>query len=329
MTRSSSILFRLWLAGAALPLCVALGSATACAGTAPESSTPCPSRATAAPTPAAPAAVPAPEPPAPEPLKGKPRYTIGNSEVTVLESSNTGKTYELIVGLPGSYQKEPDRRYPIWYQLDGQWDFALVNALTGGLVYDEVVPEIIVVGLSYGGKNPDYQALRDDDYPPTRAKTHDGRQLGGGGPKFLAALEREIIPRIESTYRADPQRRVLAGSSFGGLFALYALFEKPELFSATVALSPAVGWDDRWLFQRQREFHASNSELDERVWISFASDEWPDFAQHIQAFQREFRAARYRGLTLENRVIQGERHAGNKPEGYNRAMRFVFADTAR
>jgi hypothetical protein len=34
----------------------------------------------------------------------------------------------------------------------------------------------------------------------------------------------------------------------------------------------------------------------------------------------------YSGLKLETRVIEGERHAGNKPEAYNRGLRFMFND---
>jgi hypothetical protein len=29
---------------------------------------------------------------------------------------------------------------------------------------------------------------------------------------------------------------------------------------------------------------------------------------------------------MEARIIEGERHAGNKPEAYNRGLRFVFQD---
>jgi pimeloyl-ACP methyl ester carboxylesterase len=50
----------------------------------------------------------------------------------------------------------------------------------------------------------------------------------GGGGKFLSFLKQELIPLIDQTYRADPNGRVLVGHSYGGLFALYALFERDE-----------------------------------------------------------------------------------------------------
>jgi predicted alpha/beta superfamily hydrolase len=250
-----------------LTLCIGTGAVAGCRGSAARPASTAPPKAPAGPAAASrsaagPASAAKRKSPAAEPQAGKPAYRIDNSEVTEFKSSHTGKLYQLIVGLPPSYQQEPERKYPVWYQLDGQWDFALVNTVSAGLRYDQVIPEFILVGLSYGGKNPDYQALRDHDYPPTAARSDDGRRAGGGGVRFLEALETEILPFVEASYRADPDRRVLSGASFGGLFALYALFEKPELFAAIVALSPAVGWDNRWLFKRHQEFSESHAELE-------------------------------------------------------------------
>jgi hypothetical protein len=34
----------------------------------------------------------------------------------------------------------------------------------------------------------------------------------------------------------------------------------------------------------------------------------------------------YQGLKMETQIIAGERHAGNKPEAFNRGLRFLFQD---
>ena len=44
------------------------------------------------------------------------------------------------------------------------------------------------------------------------------------GREFLQFIADELSPYIEKNYRARETGRVLAGHSFGGLFALYALF---------------------------------------------------------------------------------------------------------
>jgi hypothetical protein len=34
----------------------------------------------------------------------------------------------------------------------------------------------------------------------------------------------------------------------------------------------------------------------------------------------------YKGLKIETRVIEGERHSGTKPELFNRGLRFLFSE---
>ena len=159
------------------------------------------------------------------------RLVIENSELIDLHSEQTGRDYELIVGLPESYAKEPQRRYPVLYLLDGQWDFNIVNQMSGALRYDKVIPEILVVGITYAGDKPNYTQLRRADYTPTRWQPPDeSAPFGGDGPKFLSFLQEHLLPTVEARYRVDASQRMLAGHSAGGLFTLYALLEKPELF---------------------------------------------------------------------------------------------------
>jgi len=257
------------------------------------------------------------------------KLVIANSELLDLHSPLTGKQHELIVGLPPSYGSEPERHYPVLYLLDGYWDFNLVNTLLGGLIYDRVAPEMVVVGLSYGGQNPDYGRLRGDDYTPTRSHpSHSAEPFGGGAGRFLQLIEQSVLPLIETRYRVDASQRIVSGHSLGGLFTLYALFERPELFASFLSLSPAADWDSRWLFQREREFRKQHPRVERRVWLSVGDSEWPHFTQACRDFFEQFQGSRYAGLELAVKVIEGERHSGVKPESYNRALRFAFADWA-
>jgi predicted alpha/beta superfamily hydrolase len=253
------------------------------------------------------------------------RLVLDDTELFELHSPATGKDYELIVGLPPSYASERSRRYPVLYVLDGQWDFTLVHSLMGGLRFDRRVPELVVVGLSYGGERPAYDTLRADDYAPTRCHpTYADGPRGGGGPRFLSLLAETILPLIESRYRVDPARRLLSGSSLGGLFALYALFERPELFESVIAISPSASWDERWLFARERAFRAAHGALHKRLWLGVGEHEWPHFTASCRDFFMQMEASEYEGLALKTCVIAGERHSSVKPEAYNRGLRFVF-----
>jgi predicted alpha/beta superfamily hydrolase len=164
-----------------------------------------------------------------------------------------------------------------------------------------------------------------EDYTPIRSKEPRASEpLGGDGPKFLSFLQHKVLPAIESKYRIDSTQRLLSGSSAGGLFSLYALLERPELFQSVLALSPATGWANKWLFAREKEFRKAHPALKNRVWLSVGTDEWTEFTQNARDFFKQFKASNYEGITLRVYEVPGERHAGNKPEAFNRALRFAL-----
>ena len=251
--------------------------------------------------------------------KTLPRVIIPNTEVRTLRSSATGRDYDIYVFFPDGYAKDAGRKFPVVYVLDGQWDFKLLASVYGGLFYDKFVPEMVLVGVTYTGAGPDYDALRAMDYTPVPEARLPG---SGDAPKFLAFLKSELMPFVESNYRADPSRRVLLGSSLGGLFTLYAMFSEPKLFSGYVAASPAVTYGDRFSFKQEADYAARHKDLPARLFISVGEIE--DLAQPVKDFMRGVSGRGYGGLKIESRVIQGERHAGNKPEAFNRGLRFVF-----
>ena len=250
-----------------------------------------------------------------------PRVTIPGSEVRSLESSATGRSYDFYVRLPEEYEQDWGMKYPILYVLDGQWDFKLLDSIYGGLHYDEFVPAMIIVGITYSGKDPDYGALRAMDYTPVEDLFFPG---SGEGPKFLAFFKDELIPFIESEYRVDSSQRVLMGSSFGGTFTLHAMFAEPGLFRGYVAGSPIVTFGSRDVFKQEAVYAASHHDLPARLFLCVGGLE--EIAGPVEEFMQVLRQRDYTGLEMETRTIEGERHAGNKPEAYNRGLRFIFQD---
>lgn len=247
--------------------------------------------------------------------------TLPNSEVRQLHSSATGRDYDIYVRLPEEYAQAQTAKYPVLYVLDGQWDFKLLDSIYGGLHYDRFVPEMIIVGITYSGEDPDYGALRAMDYTPV----HDGFFPGSGeGPKFLAFFKEELIPFIETAYRADASHRVLMGSSFGGTFTLYAMFAEPSLFRGYVAGSPIVTFGNRDVFKQETAYARDHQDLPVRLFLCVG--ELEEIVRPVEEFMQVLRERNYIGLEMETRIIEGERHAGNKPEAYNRGLRFVFED---
>jgi len=146
----------------------------------------------------------------------------------------------------------------------------------------------------------------------------------GDAPKFLKFLKAELVPFIESNYRTDSSHRLLQGSSFGGLFTLYALFSDPAFFSGYIAASPAVPFAERDMFSREAEYARAHKELPAKLYLAVGGAE--QLTDPVKEFMQILSSRKYKGLRLEMRVIDGERHAGNKPETFNRGLRFLFSN---
>src|SRR5882724_5962098 len=165
--------------------------------------------------------------------------TIGQVErikSTVLAEVRTYEVY-----LPDSYGWAKDRRYPVFYVLDGKTHFVHTAGSVGFLAAQGEIPEMIVVAIASTVRVRDFTQT---DWPRMWVG-------GGGANNFKRFLSAELIPDVERKYRTDGFR-VLSGHSAGGQFALYCLTSEPSLFHAYFALSPSLDWDDN-LPQRSLE----------------------------------------------------------------------------
>ena len=133
---------------------------------------------------------------------------------------------------------------------------------------------------------------------------------------------------MEREYRADPSYRVLAGASLGGLFTLYAMYTRPDLFQAYIAATPAVLVGNGWLFGYEDEFAKANRPLKARLFVSGGGNESPGFLSGILRLNQRIASRRTPGLAYEFRIIDGERHAGMQLESYVRGLRFAFVPLA-
>ena len=174
---------------------------------------------------------------------------IPNSHLERITSSIVGQEYDLYINLPGNY-RDTSKTFPVIYLLDAQWDFSLVTSIYGQQYYDGFIPAAIIVGITWGGKNPNHDSLRARDLTPTNNKQIP---QSGNAKNFLASIKSEIIPFIETRYRTTHDR-TLMGSSFGGLFTLYALFHETRVFNRYVLTSPALGWDGEEIYSDEKRY---------------------------------------------------------------------------
>jgi predicted alpha/beta superfamily hydrolase len=172
------------------------------------------------------------------------------------------RTY--VVHTPDYYKKGIDA-YPVLVLLDAENSFDYTSAAVHLLSADGRIPAMIVVGIN----NTD--RFRDMT-PPKPAGGTPWKEAVGGADKFLSFIADELLPTIDRNYRTRPYR-VLIGHSRGGLFAVYALMNRPEVFEGYVISSPALGWDDQALVKTAPPFFATHQDLRADLYMSMADED--------------------------------------------------------
>jgi predicted alpha/beta superfamily hydrolase len=245
--------------------------------------------------------------------------TITGSQVQKITSNIvSGQEYALEIMLPADYGKT-NKKYPVIYLMDSQWDFPLVTALYGQQYYDGFVPSAIIVGVTWTGKYANPDSLRARDYTPSPVKQ---TIQSGGADRFLAFMRKELFPFIESRYSADKDNRILMGCSLGGLFTLYTLFTQPDLFRYYVAASPAINWDNEIISRAEIKYFENRSKPAARLYLCEGGVEkgvplYENFVRHLSK-------RGYNNLQIKSQVLENIGHSGTKGEGYERGMQFVF-----
>ena len=165
---------------------------------------------------------------------------IAIADAVQLQSVRLKETRTLLISKPTGYDKGTDR-YPVLYLLDGEPHFRYTAAIADFLAANDRIPKMLVVGIASG----DSRKRTHDLTPPSTSETDNRFSPGNGGAgAFLSFLESELIPYVDQNYRTRPYR-LLAGHSFGGLFAIYALTTRPKLFNGYIVADPSVYWNNQ------------------------------------------------------------------------------------
>jgi predicted alpha/beta superfamily hydrolase len=138
--------------------------------------------------------------------------------------------------LPAEYD-HTDKHYPVIYMQDGQNLFDQYTASYQEWAVDELMDTLfanhacIIVAVDHG------EERRINEYNPYDSEEH-GPGLGNAYTDFLVNT---LKPFIDNNYRTqpDPQSTAIAGSSMGGLIAMYAALKHPDVFGNAGIFSPA------------------------------------------------------------------------------------------
>ncbi len=252
------------------------------------------------------------EVPAPDAAKGE------NPAKLTLQSKVLGQERAILVRTPRGYEQGSDR-YPVLYMTDGDRLIGHTAATVQFLAENGRMPEMIVVGIS----NID----RNHDLTPTHTSfSENGREIpiptSGGADKFLEFIETELIPLVESKYRVQPYR-VLAGHSFGGLFAMHAFTNKPDLFNAYIAVSPTLPWDHDLVVKGSEKLLKERAELDRTLFVTIGNE--PGLQASFEQLKKVLGKSKAKGFEFGTEQWLDEDHGSIVMRAHDRGLRKVFA----
>jgi predicted alpha/beta superfamily hydrolase len=234
-----------------------------------------------------------------------PRTSLYGTEERTLFCPTLKREYHLSVSLPDSYGTST-QSYPVVYVLDGDLLFGMAAGLTRFSTVFKGIPELIVVGISYGDlENLDqWVELRDHNYNLPELPEAPPDSVG---ELFLAALTQEMIPFIEANYRALSSDRCLYGYSASGFFVLYALSQQPDAFQHYISGSGSLA--DAYLYVSQHDAQLAAHKTDKPSQLYLSVGELEDFQfPFFDQLVDQLKQGNYPGLNVQSEIYPGEGH---------------------
>lgn len=280
--------------------------------------------------------------------------TILASEARTITSRHTGREYLITISLPLGYAAEAGEswpfnrlpeQWPVVYVLDGNWYAAMVTGIIRPMRWCGSTVDAIVVGIGYPEgtgdvsdavaafresftrRNADLTPVRDGAEEERMEASHGRPTPSGDAANFLKFLQHELIPLVEQEFRADPANRILMGHSYGGLFALYAMFEAPDLFQTLVVGSPSLSYGDRITFAYEEAFAQAHQRLPAKLFLFMAEHEEAiddtTFSDTLRLFAI-LQSRQYEGFTLVKQIFLDQNHCEVAAPGFHTGLKFAL-----
>ncbi len=243
----------------------------------------------------------------------------GTVKRLTLKSTVLGEDRIILVRTPAEYATNK-ASYPVLYMTDGDGHMGHTASTIEFLTRNGRIPEMIVVGVT----NTD----RTRDLTPAKSTNKNAAgelqfPTAGGANNFLKFFETELIPHIEKEYRVHPYR-ILAGHSFGGLFAIHAMISKPGLFNSYIAVSPSLQWENAEAFKRAEEFLKNQKELKVTLYTSLGNEPG-GIGENFDKFREVLGRTSIKGFEWQAERMDDEDHGSVVLRSHYSGLRKVFA----
>jgi hypothetical protein len=177
---------------------------------------------------------------------------------------------------------------------------------------------MIVVGIA----NTD----RTRDLTPKPDSLDKQLPTAGGSDQFLQFLTEELKPFVQKKYRTDPFD-ILIGHSFGGLFAVHTMLNKPDVFDAYIAVSPSLWWNGWEEVKHAELFLKTNPNFKKIVYITLGN-EGIQMQSPMDSFVTALEKYAPKGLLWKYQPMPYENHLTNPHRSIYDGLEWLFTGWA-
>lgn len=132
----------------------------------------------------------------------------------------------------------------------------------------------------------------------------------GKGDDFLKFIETELMPYIDNSYRTSGYKTI-SGHSRSGLFVLYTLIERPNLFNARFCYSTPA-WRFNNLIIKKLTASLKNLQVDAGyLFTSVGEDENSDIKAGFHALNESLKKVKSRKMKWDSYMIPLANHQSN------------------
>jgi len=220
-----------------------------------------------------------------------------------------GKTRRVYLYLPDSYDKEPDKRYPVMYMFDGHNVFFDSDATYGkswgmNKYMQKSKKQLIIVAVECNHEGN----CRLQEYSPVNFENSTLGKIKGKGRSYMQWLVNTLKPFIDENYRTltDRHNTIICGSSMGGLMALYGACVYNHVFQRAACLSPSVWVDPGKVLELIARAHIRN---DTCIYMDYGSEEMFNHAANAEALISTSHLLLTKRVNLALRVVPGGNHS--------------------
>jgi uncharacterized protein len=237
--------------------------------------------------------------------------TIGKYET--IKSNILNEERLIYVSVPDNYNIS-SKSYPVIYLLDGDVHFDYVAGVVKFLSNHNRIPETIVVGITNTNRLRDFSPVASDNFPGS-----------GGADTFINFMEKELFPFVEANYRISPYRTII-GHSLCGMFSIYTLINKPEMFNSYIAISPYVVYGNNFIMDFAVDNLPNYASLNKYIYYTVGGLEPEYLVTSVGSLVEIFNEFAPDDLQHRYKLMEGDDHSSSVLLTVYDGLKFVFYD---